>query len=76
MAVLSSLWIDIRYAARRLYLSPGFTAAAVATIGLGVGINTGIFSVLNGLVLREVPAVAKRVGGSAAFDDGREVEDG
>lgn len=56
MAVLSNLWIDIRYAARRLHLSPAFTTAAVATIALGVGINTGIFSVLNGLVLREVPA--------------------
>ncbi|HSC17119.1 MAG TPA: hypothetical protein VLI71_18455, partial [Gammaproteobacteria bacterium] len=47
---------DLRYAARRLLASPGFTAAAVATIAIGVGINTGIFSVLSGFALRELPA--------------------
>jgi predicted permease len=54
--MLASLWSDFRYAARRLSQSPGFTAAAVATIALGVGINTGIFSVLNGIALRDLPA--------------------
>jgi predicted permease len=47
---------DLPYAARRLAATPGFTAAAVITIALGVGINTGIFSVFNGLALRELPA--------------------
>ena len=50
------LWNDFRYAARRLAASPAVTAAAVITIALGVGINTGIFSVFNGLALRELPA--------------------
>jgi predicted permease len=54
--MLLNLWNDFRYASRRLTKSPGFTAAAVATIALGVGINTGIFTVLNGLALRELPA--------------------
>jgi hypothetical protein len=54
--VASNLWSDLRYAARRLAASPGFTIAAVVTIALGVGINTGIFSVLNGFALRELPA--------------------
>jgi predicted permease len=54
--MLGHLWNDFRYAARRLSTSPGFTAAAVITIALGVGINTGIFSVFNGLALRELPA--------------------
>jgi predicted permease len=54
--VLLNLWNDLRYAARRLAASPGFTAAAVVTIALGVGINTGLFSVLNGIVLRDLPA--------------------
>src|SRR5688572_20369460 len=47
---------DLRYAARRLAAAPGFTAAAVITIALGVGINTGLFSVFNGLALRDLPA--------------------
>ena len=47
---------DLRYAARRLAATLGFTAAAVVTIALGVGINTGIFSVFNGLALRDLPA--------------------
>ncbi|RPI64243.1 MAG: ABC transporter permease [Lysobacterales bacterium] len=46
---------DLRYAARRLAASPGFTVATVATIAIGVGVNTGIFSVLNGLALRDLP---------------------
>jgi len=36
--------------------SPGFTAAAIVTIALGVGVNTGIFTVLNGLLFRNLPA--------------------
>jgi predicted permease len=47
---------DLRYAARRLAGTPGFTAAAVVTIALGVGINTGLFSVLNGVAFRDLPA--------------------
>ncbi len=49
---------DVRYALRTFRLSPGFTAAAVVAIAVGVGINTGLFSVLNGLALRDMPAPA------------------
>ena len=49
------LWSDLRYAARRLTSSPRFTLAAILTLSLGVGLNTGAFSVLNGAVLRDLP---------------------
>jgi predicted permease len=46
---------DLRYGIRMLRNSPGFAAAAVLAIALGVGINVGIFSVLNGAALRMLP---------------------
>src|SRR5262245_13592903 len=51
---------DLRHAARSLLHSPGFAAAAIITIALGVGVNTGIFSVLNGLLFRDLPATDAR----------------
>jgi predicted permease len=54
--MLSNLSNDIRYATRTFRRNPGFTAAAVVPIALGIGINTGIFSILDGLALRPLPA--------------------
>ena len=55
LPVLESLMRDARFGIRSLAHAPGFTAAAIVILGLGIGANSAIFTVVNAVVLRPLP---------------------
>src|SRR4051812_2300005 len=86
-ASMNSILGDIRYALRRARTRAGFTAIAVLSLGLGIGINTAVFSLVNAIVLRKTPlahpekvadvywARDKRITGPLSYPDYRDLKE-
>ena len=56
---METLWQDVRYAARTLAKNPGFTAVAVVTLALGIGLNTTIFAWMKAVAIESLPGVPR-----------------
>ncbi|MEO7156310.1 MAG: ABC transporter permease, partial [Vicinamibacterales bacterium] len=58
--MVESLLKDVRYAFRWMRRSPGFSAVAILSLGLGVGVNTAMFSIVDSLLFRPLPVTSPK----------------
>ena len=56
LAFLEGLLRDVRYAFRMIRMNPGFSAAVILSLALGIGVKTAIFSVVNAVLIRPLPS--------------------
>jgi predicted permease len=52
---MQTLWQDLRYGTRMMMKAPGFTIVAVLSIALGIAVNTSVFTIVNGMLLKPMP---------------------
>ena len=68
---------DFRFAVHQLHRYPGFSLAVVLTLALGIGVNTAVFSIVNGFLLRALPyPQPERIAALAAHNEGIDPRNG
>ena len=67
-SAVESVWKDVRYGVRKLVKTPGFSLVAVLSLALGIGANTAIFTIINDLLLKQLPVRDPQ--GLVSFGDG------
>src|SRR5260370_41312799 len=82
------MWHDLRFGFRTLAKNPGFTAVAVAALALGIGVNATVFSLVNGILYKNLPFAHSdrilyllnadthnpQIGGSLSYPDFRDLQ--
>src|SRR2546423_3549868 len=73
-SMIETLIQDLRFGLRRMLKTPAFTAVAILSLALGIGANTAIFSLVNTILLRPLPAVAEPAHLVSVFPVGKDNE--